>query len=191
LVLLVHGPLEDTSIWKKWEEMKVDFAFCKGLKFLEYSKQQHHQQGHDIDSNASTSLTELTSPPGSSTTIIVCDDEEDILTVLCRALKTKFNVITASSGRECIEKYNEIRTLQNGNSKMFLLLDYRLGDMLGDQVACKIKEINHIKIFLMSAYEFDTTVIDNMKKNDYIAGFLRKPFKIMDIVRLLEQELTL
>ena len=171
--------------------MKVDFAFCKGLKFPECSKQEHHQQGQDIDGNASTSLTKLTSPPSSSTTIIVCDDEEDILTVLSRALKTKFNVITASSGRECIEKCNEIRSLQNGNSMMFLLLDYRLGDMLGDQVACKIKEINHIKIFLMSAYEFDTTVIDNMKKNGYIAGFLRKPFKIMDIIRLLEQELTL
>jgi PleD family two-component response regulator len=90
---------------------EVDFAFCKGLKFLECSKQQHNQQGQDIDGNASTSLTELTSPTISSTTIIVYDDEEDILTVLSRALKTKFNVITASSGRECIEKCNEIRTV--------------------------------------------------------------------------------
>ena len=169
----------------------MNFSFYKDLKFLEYSKQQHNQQGQDIDGNASESLTELTLPSNSSTTVIVCDDEQDILTVLSRALKTKFNVITASSGRECIEKCNEIRTLQKGNFKVFLLLDYRLGDMLGDQVACKIKEINHIKIFLMSAYEFDATIIDNMKKNGYIAGFIRKPFKIMDIVHLIEQELML
>jgi hypothetical protein len=88
LVLLVLA-LEDTFIWKKWEEMYVDFAFCKGLKFSECSKQEHHQQGQDIDGNASASLTELPSPPSSSTPIIVCDDEEDILTVLSRALKTK------------------------------------------------------------------------------------------------------
>jgi hypothetical protein len=50
--------------------------------------------------------------------------------------------------------------------------------MFGDQVAYKIKEFNYIKIFLMSAYEFDIAVIDSMKKNDYIAGFLRNPFKI-------------
>lgn len=42
---------------------------------------------------------------------------------------------------------------QKGKKVDVLLLDYKLGDMQGDVVACKIHELNGVKTFLISAYE--------------------------------------
>jgi CheY-like chemotaxis protein len=88
-------------------------------------------------------------------TVIVCDDEKDILNILARALQ-KFHVVTASSGNECIEKCKEINTANRESIRLLLLLDYKLGDMMGDEVAYKVSEVSsHMKILLMTAYELD------------------------------------
>jgi hypothetical protein len=41
---------------------------------------------------------------------------------------------------------------QKGKKVDVLLLDYKLGDMQGDAVACEIYELNGVKTFLISAY---------------------------------------
>ncbi|MDP8915132.1 MAG: hypothetical protein M3M83_01375 [Thermoproteota archaeon] len=46
---------------------------------------------------------------------------------------------------------------QKGKKVDVLLLDYKLGDMQGDVVACKILELNGVKTFLISAYELEQT----------------------------------
>ena len=71
-------------------------------------------------------------------TIIVCDDEPDILSAYQLALKNRYNTITAKSGNECIRKYEE--ALKEGLTIHAIILDYRLGDMLGDDVARKVRD---------------------------------------------------
>jgi CheY-like chemotaxis protein len=65
-------------------------------------------------------------------TIMVCDDERDLRLMFALALESKYNVILVDSGENCIEKFLEEKN--HGNKIHLILLDYRLGDMLGDSV---------------------------------------------------------
>jgi CheY-like chemotaxis protein len=122
-------------------------------------------------------------------TVIVCDDEKDILNILARALSPKFHVVTASSGNECIEKCKEISTANRESIRLLLLLDYKLGDMMGDEVAYKVSEVSsHMKILLMTAYELDLAFIDDLKAQGYISGLIRKPFRLSHVISRIEEE---
>jgi CheY-like chemotaxis protein len=122
-------------------------------------------------------------------TVIVCDDEKDILNILARALTPKFHVVTVSSGTECIEKCKEISTANRESIRLLLLLDYKLGDMTGDEVAYKVNEVSsHMKILLMTAYELDLAFIDDLKAQGYISGFIRKPFRLAHVISRIEEE---
>jgi CheY-like chemotaxis protein len=123
-------------------------------------------------------------------TVIVCDDEKDILNILARALTPKFHVVTVSSGNECIEKCKEISTANRESIRLLLLLDYKLGDMTGDEVAYKVNEVSsHMKILLMTAYELDLAFIDDLKAQGYISGFIRKPFRLAHVISRIEEEI--
>jgi DNA-binding response OmpR family regulator len=135
----------------------------------------------------STPLKQKISP--TAITVIVCDDEKDILNILARALRQKFHVVTASSGNECIEKCKEISTANRESIRLLLLLDYKLGDMMGDEVAYKVSEVsNHMKILLMTAYELDLAFIDDLKAQGYISGLIRKPFHLAHVISRIEDE---
>jgi CheY-like chemotaxis protein len=122
-------------------------------------------------------------------TVIVCDDEKDILNILARALTPKFHVVTVSSGNECIEKCKEISTANRESIRLLLLLDYKLGDMTGDEVAYKVNKVSsHMKILLMTAYELDLAFIDDLKAQGYISGFIRKPFRLAHVISRIEEE---
>jgi CheY-like chemotaxis protein len=70
---------------------------------------------------------------------MVCDDDQDLRQCLV------YNIILVGSGENCIEKF--IEEQNHGNKIHLILLDYRLGDMMGDSVARTIKE-DEINIFL-------------------------------------------
>ena len=88
---------------------------------------------------------------GQKKAVVICDDEQDLLQVFELALESEYNVILASSGKECIEKFLEEKN--QGNKVHLILLDYRLGDMTGDSVARTIKQYYGTKIILISAYD--------------------------------------
>jgi DNA-binding response OmpR family regulator len=46
-----------------------------------------------------------------------------------------------------------------------ILIDYRLGDMVGDSVARKLREHNGTKIILISAYELDADLIKELENS--------------------------
>jgi CheY-like chemotaxis protein len=117
-------------------------------------------------------------------TIMICDDEEDILDVYKMALERSYDVIIARSGKECIEKYIEEK--HNGKKINVLLLDYKLGDMLGDFVACKISEINGVKILLVSAYDLEQKMLDDLIRRRCIVGSLKKPVSLKSIIKQIE-----
>jgi DNA-binding response OmpR family regulator len=64
---------------------------------------------------------------------MICDDEQDLLHLFGLILKPKYNVILVDSGEDCIDKYIEEKN--RGNEVHLILLDYKLGDMLGDSWA--------------------------------------------------------
>jgi predicted metalloenzyme YecM len=88
-------------------------------------------------------------------------------------------------GKKLIEKFIEVK--HKGKKVDVLLLDYKLGDMQGDVVACKVHELNGVKTFLISAYELEQALIDNLIKSRCIIGIMRKPIGISAMIKELEK----
>jgi CheY-like chemotaxis protein len=107
---------------------------------------------------------------------MVCDDDQDILRLFQLALEPIYDVLPVSSGRECLDKYNEEKN--KGNKIDVLLLDYRLGDMTGVDVACKIRDLDGTNTILISAYELGTDVISQLRTRNCIVDMISKPISI-------------
>jgi response regulator RpfG family c-di-GMP phosphodiesterase len=120
-------------------------------------------------------------------TIMICDDEPDLLSLYKKALETDYEVIIVDSGKGCIDQY--VKEKHRGRSVHVLLLDYKLGDMLGDIVACKISELNGVKTLLISAYDLDQTMVDDLIERRCIVGTLKKPIRIPMMIQQIEQVL--
>lgn len=121
-------------------------------------------------------------------TVMICDDEVDLLYLFKSALEPTYHVLAVESGKGCIEKFIEER--QKGKRVDVLLLDYKLGDMLGDIVACKIHELNGVKIFLISAYELEPAVVNHLMERRCIIGVMRKPIRMSVMIKELEKALN-
>ena len=117
-------------------------------------------------------------------TVLICDDEADILTVFTEVLESEFVVLTADSGEECIRKVNEQK--RKGNRIDIVLLDYKLGDMLGDEVATKLRALVNSKIVLITAYELEDKTIEQMKKSGLIVDRIKKPISISELLPRLK-----
>jgi DNA-binding response OmpR family regulator len=118
-------------------------------------------------------------------TIMVCDDEIDLLELFQLVLGTEYEVLTADSGKCCIEKYFEEKKVK-GKKIDILLLDYRLGDMYGDTVAKKVKELNDVKIIIVSAYELEHEMVEELKQSGYIVDIIKKPVSVRSLMEKIE-----
>jgi response regulator RpfG family c-di-GMP phosphodiesterase len=118
-------------------------------------------------------------------TIMICDDEIDLLNMYKRALEPNYNIIIADSGKECIERY--IAEKHKGKQINILLLDYKLGDMLGDSVACKISELNGVKTLLISAYDLDQEMIRDLLERRCIVGTIQKPIRLPAMIQQIKK----
>jgi CheY-like chemotaxis protein len=125
---------------------------------------------------------------GQKKTVVICDDEQDLLQVFELALESKFNVILASSGKECIDKFLEEKN--RGNKVHLILLDYRLGDMMGDSVARTIKQYNGTKIILISAYDLDSAFVKELEENKYITSYAEKPIHLTNLIDLVANTIS-
>jgi response regulator RpfG family c-di-GMP phosphodiesterase len=117
-------------------------------------------------------------------TVMICDDEPDILTIYSNFLKRKYTIITANSGQTCIEKYKDNRL--KGKKIDVLLVDYRLGDMLGDAVACQIRDLDSTKSLLITAYDLDEKLLDDIKSKGCIVGQLKKPLSLASLAENID-----
>jgi DNA-binding NtrC family response regulator len=120
--------------------------------------------------------------------IMICDDEIDLLDMYKKALERDYDVIIVDSGRDCIERYIEEK--HRGKRIHVLLLDYKLGDMLGDIVACKISELNGVKTLLISAYDLDQKMVKDLIDRRCIVGTIKKPIRLAAMMQQIEQILT-
>jgi response regulator RpfG family c-di-GMP phosphodiesterase len=118
-------------------------------------------------------------------TVMICDDEQELLQLFGLTLKSKYNIILVDSGEDCVDKYIEEKS--HGNEIHLILLDYRLGGILGDTVARKIKEQNGTKIILNSAYEINDTLLKELEDGNYIAKYIEKPIHTNRLVELVSE----
>jgi len=78
--------------------------------------------------------------------ILCVDDEAEVLRGLVRLLGRRYQVLTATSGREGLELFA-------AHPVSAVVLDYAMPEMNGDQVAIALKRLNsEVKILLFSAY---------------------------------------
>jgi CheY-like chemotaxis protein len=119
---------------------------------------------------------------------MICDDEQDLLTLFRAALGKKYEVLTVDSGKKCIETY--LREKQDGRKVDVLLLDYKLGDMLGDTVACQISQLNGVKTILISAYDLDEKMIQDLLDRKCIIGTMAKPIRLAQMLQKVDQVLN-
>jgi CheY-like chemotaxis protein len=121
-------------------------------------------------------------------TVLVCDDESDLLLMFQIHLESQYNVLTVDSGKACLDKVTEYK---NKNEKIDLvLLDYKLEDISGEDVASKIKEIDDIKILLITAFELEEQVKMDLNQNDLIADVLKKPIQLEQLSRKIEEYMS-
>ena len=71
-----------------------------------------------------------------------------------------------------------------------VLLDYKLGDISGEDVARKIREIEkNIKILMITAYELDDHIVKNMTQKKYVDGIINKPIQLEELSKRIEERL--
>lgn len=126
--------------------------------------------------------------PNPRKTVMICDDETDILELFRYTLESTYNVLIVDSGKQCIERFLEEK--HKGKTVDVLLLDYKLGDMMGDTVACEIHQLNGVKTILFSAYELEHSMIKHLIELGCINGFLRKPIRMPLMIKEVEKALS-
>jgi CheY-like chemotaxis protein len=114
-------------------------------------------------------------------TVLICDDEKDILLAFSIELQTKYNVLTAESGEECIKKYLDAK--RSGRKIDLILLDYRLGDTTGNYVAHK----NDVKIIMITAYEVNHDIVRELEDNELVVDIVQKPIAIDSLMAKVAQ----
>jgi CheY-like chemotaxis protein len=110
-----------------------------------------------------------------------------LLYLYAEVLGLKYNIITTTNGKECIDKYKE---LHEKSSVDLILLDYRLKDMDGDQVACEINKTNGVKIMLISAYDLENKKISDLIHRKCIFGFLSKTIGVKNLINEVSKILS-
>ncbi|MDQ3873767.1 MAG: response regulator [Thermoproteota archaeon] len=121
-------------------------------------------------------------------TVMICDDEPDLLYLFKSALESSYDVLIVDSGKGCIEKF--LQEKHKGKKIDILLLDYKLGDMLGDIVACKIRELNGVKTILITAYELEQAIVSHLIERRCIIGIIKKPIRIPTMIKQVENALS-
>lgn len=62
--------------------------------------------------------------------------------------------------------------------------------MFGDSVSRKIKEYNGTKIILISAYDLDDSLVNDLEENNYIVKYIEKPILINSLIELVAGTLS-
>ncbi len=150
--------------------------------FAELHKQALRKQEHNISSYKEN---ENTQRGRKRRTVLVCDDEKDLLFMFTIALQESYDVLTAKTGEECIKKYLDAKN--SGRKIDLILLDYKLGDTTGYHVAHKIKELNDVKIIMITAYQLDHDLATELEDNELIVDIVEKPINIDSLTAKIAQ----
>jgi len=117
-----------------------------------------------------------------SETVLFVDDEDMIIEIVEEMLEQLgYKVLTARSGKEAIEIYEE-----NKQRIDIVILDVVMPDMSGGETYDKLKEINpDIKVLLASGYSMNGSATEIMDRG--CNGFIQKPAKTRELSQKLRE----
>jgi CheY-like chemotaxis protein len=100
-------------------------------------------------------------------------------------MQESYDVLTAKSGEECIKIYLDAK--YSGRKIDLILLDYKLGDTTGYYVARKIKELNDVKIIMITAYDVNHDIARELEDNELVIDIVQKPVDIDSLTAKITQ----
>lgn len=111
--------------------------------------------------------------------VLLVDDDIGMRETLADILKElKYEVASAGSGAEAVEKFRE-------NSFKVVLMDVKMPGMSGIEACKRIKAIKpETKMILITAYALDSEVVEAERKG--IFSVLHKPLDIGKMLKLIE-----
>lgn len=167
----------------KWDIISTQ---QKNETFAELHEQAETKQRSNISSyKENENENTLTSELAERRRVLICDDERDLLFMFTIALQESYDVLTAKTGEEYIKKYLDAK--QSGRKIDLILLDYRLGDTSGYHVAHKIKELNDVKIIMITAYHVDHDIATELEDNELVVDIVQKPIAIDSLTAKVAQ----
>jgi CheY-like chemotaxis protein len=118
-------------------------------------------------------------------TILLVDDEETVRSVTQRILeKLGFTVLTAADGREALDVFSK-----RAKEIVCVLLDLTMPHMGGEETYRELRRIkSDVRVILASGYD-EQDVSDRFGSKG-LAGFLHKPFQIVELISKLQQALA-
>jgi CheY-like chemotaxis protein len=125
----------------------------------------------------------------STHTVMICEDNPDLLSLLQKALDSRYIIIAVDSGIECLSRYIDEKA--KGNQVDVLLIDYQLKDLPGDIVATTIREISGRKratnTILISTSEIDKEIVEELKRKDCIMEDIEKPISTDSLLNIIKR----
>jgi CheY-like chemotaxis protein len=117
--------------------------------------------------------------------ILVVDDEQDIASLIEDWLSDVFEVTVALNGKTAMQK-------AVWTQPQVVLLDVVLPDMGGYDVVRLLRgapQTKDVPVIVMTAKNFDDSTIKLIKAEANVFGFLNKPFKPSELVKMIESAL--
>ncbi len=118
-------------------------------------------------------------------TVMVVDDEKSLLELVRGILENEgFNVITVTSGKECLDKLKTVKP-------DLILMDMMMPEMSGRETTERIRknpQTKNIKIAFLTVARFSETGISNLKALG-VLDYITKPFENDDLVRRVRKAL--
>jgi len=114
--------------------------------------------------------------------VMVVDDEQDTLELVGMALKTGgYDVVTASSGKECLEKLET-------DKPDFIILDMKMPEMDGEETLKKIRAKDaKIPVAFLSAVKISPAQDMILTAEYNIRGYLFKPITKSELLARLRE----
>ena len=114
-------------------------------------------------------------------TLLYVDDEEINLTLFEMQFQIIYSIITATSGKEGIQKLNKYK-----DDIIVVISDMRMPNMDGiDFITEARKEFDNIAYFILTGFDYNEK-IDTALKNNVIQKFFTKPFNMTEIQEAVE-----
>jgi CheY-like chemotaxis protein len=162
------------------KKINPDFTHSKKL-----STRASRKLSSVLQSDMSAAVPLSYEPKPSRKTVLICDDEQDVLRAYKIALASKFNVLTAASGDDCLRSFSKL--IESKGNIDVVVLDYRLGDALGDEVARKLQRIAPTKVVLLTAFDLEPSHISELKTENVISSFLKKPVSLASLIAAINE----
>jgi two-component system, cell cycle sensor histidine kinase and response regulator CckA len=140
--------------------------------------------GHAGDDRDAAGLNSADKKGAARETVLFVEDEETLRTPTSKMLQRKgFSVLEASDGRAAVDLFRTHKSRVG-----VVLLDLTLPGMDGKDVLAEVRRMRpDVKVILTTAYS-EEMAVNAVGGHDW--AFIRKPYQIADLVRLLRDVLS-